>query len=101
LKRIRPQDPLWKLGDTYNISIGEGGLSLTPLEMADYIATIANNGTSFKPYLAKEIKNQQGEIIKTSHFLGFSPLRCFAPKLKSSPRRNEGGRYKRYCYRIE
>ncbi len=66
LKRIRPQDPLWKLGDTYNISIREGGLSLTPLEMADYIATIANNGTSFKPYLAKEIKNQQGEIIKTA-----------------------------------
>jgi len=55
LKKIRPNDPTWKLGDTYNISIGEGGLSLTLLEMADYISTIANNGILMKPHLVKEI----------------------------------------------
>ena len=55
LKKIRPNDPTWKLGDTYNISIGEGGLSLTPLEMADYISTIANNGILIKPHFKKDI----------------------------------------------
>lgn len=53
LKKIRPDDPTWKLGDTYNISIGEGGLSLTPLEIADYISAIANNGIMMKPHLNK------------------------------------------------
>ncbi|MFA5392147.1 MAG: penicillin-binding protein 2 [Candidatus Paceibacterota bacterium] len=55
LKKIRPNDPTWKLGDTYNISIGEGGLNLTPLEMADYISTIANNGVLMNPHLEKDI----------------------------------------------
>ena len=55
LKKVRPNDSLWKLGDTYNISIGEGGLTLTPLQMADYISTIANNGILMKPHLKKDI----------------------------------------------
>jgi penicillin-binding protein 2 len=55
LKKVRPDDPTWKLGDTYNISIGEGGLNLTPLQMADYISTIANNGILMQPHLKKDI----------------------------------------------
>ncbi len=51
LKRIRPSDPTWKIGDTYNISIGEGGVALTPLQIAAYISTIANNGVLMKPHL--------------------------------------------------
>ena len=53
LREIRPSDPTWKVGDTYNISIGEGGLSLTPLEMAAYISTIANDGVLMKPHFLK------------------------------------------------
>ena len=63
LKNVRPDDPTWKLGDTYNISIGGGGLSLTPLEMADYISTIANDGVLMKPFLVKEIIDNNGNII--------------------------------------
>lgn len=55
LEKVRPDDPTWKLGDTYNISIGEGSLSLTPLQMADYISTIANNGILMQPHLKKDI----------------------------------------------
>ncbi|MGC8651350.1 MAG: penicillin-binding protein 2 [Minisyncoccia bacterium] len=54
LKTIRPEDPVWKLGDTYNISIGEGGLILTPLELVDYISAISNNGVMMKPHLNKD-----------------------------------------------
>ena len=63
LKNVRPDDPTWKLGDTYNISIGEGGLNLTPLEMVDYISTIANDGILMKPFLVKEIVDNNGNTI--------------------------------------
>ena len=61
LKKNRSFDPYWRLGDTYNISIGEGGLSLTPLQMAAYISTIANNGVLMQPHL---IKGESKEILK-------------------------------------
>ncbi len=57
LKKHRPDDPSWKLGDTYNISIGEGGIALTPLQMAAYISTIANDGILMQPHLVKETKD--------------------------------------------
>lgn len=59
LKATRPDDPTWKLGDTYNISIGEGGLSLTPLQMIDYISIIANNGVLMQPHLKKDAEPVQ------------------------------------------
>ena len=62
LKEHRSYDPTWKLGDTYNISIGEGGLLLTPLQMAAYISTIANDGILMQPHLVKQAENI--EIIK-------------------------------------
>jgi len=58
LQRNRPSDPTWKQGDTYGISIGEGGLMLTPLQIAAYISTIANNGVLMKPHLQMAEKPQ-------------------------------------------
>ena len=63
LKKIRPEDPVWRLGDTYNIAIGTGGLSLTPLQMSAYISIIANNGVLMKPHLVKAIEKPNGELI--------------------------------------
>lgn len=34
----------WSKGDTFNLSIGQGEHAYTPLQMANYIATIANGG---------------------------------------------------------
>lgn len=59
LKERRPEDPTWKLGDTYNISIGEGGIGLTPLQMAAYISTIANDGILMQPHLLKKSDNTE------------------------------------------
>jgi penicillin-binding protein 2 len=41
----------WSLGDTYNISIGQGSLAVTPLQLLSYIDAIANGGTIYKPFL--------------------------------------------------
>jgi len=41
----------WLLGDTYNVSIGQGDLLLSPLQLLDYISAIANGGKIYRPYL--------------------------------------------------
>lgn len=43
-------DP-WRVGDTYNTSIGQYGVQVTPLQMARATAAIANNGTLLTPQL--------------------------------------------------
>ncbi len=47
----------WYIGDTYNLSIGQGDLLVTPLQMASITATVANGGTIFKPHVVKSIIN--------------------------------------------
>lgn len=46
-----PDDPLWRVGDTYNASIGQGYFLVTPIEIAVYTAAIASNGEMIKPCL--------------------------------------------------
>lgn len=46
----------WYLGDTYNLSIGQGYVLTTPLQVAQATATIANNGTRCSPQLLKNPK---------------------------------------------
>jgi penicillin-binding protein 2 len=70
LKKSRPTDPVWHLGDTYNISIGQGDLQITTLELLSYISAIAENGTFWQPHLVQQIKdgdalvkNQNAQLI--------------------------------------
>jgi penicillin-binding protein 2 len=44
----------WLLGDTYNVSIGQGDLLVSPLQLLGYIDAIANGGTVYKPFLNKD-----------------------------------------------
>ncbi|MFA5126464.1 MAG: penicillin-binding protein 2 [Patescibacteria group bacterium] len=50
----------WYLGDTYNLSIGQGYLLATPLQAAVYTSYFANFGQAFQPHLVKEIKTKDG-----------------------------------------
>lgn len=52
-KQKRTGQP-WRIGDTYNVSIGQGDLLVTPIELINYIAAIANQGVIFKPHLNKD-----------------------------------------------
>lgn len=45
----------WYIGDTYNISIGQGDVLVTPLQIASMTAIVANNGTLYKPHMLKAV----------------------------------------------
>lgn len=53
----------WYLGDTYHVSIGQGDLLVTPLQVAQYTAVVANGGTLYQPQLVDRFTNQQGDSV--------------------------------------
>ena len=54
----------WRLGDTYNVSIGQGDLVITPIELISYISAIANNGKFYQPFIAKKFIAGTKNIIR-------------------------------------
>jgi penicillin-binding protein 2 len=48
----------WTTGDELNISIGQGENAYTPLQMANYIATIGNGGIRNKVSLVKAVEDE-------------------------------------------
>ncbi len=53
----------WYLGDTYNISIGQGDFLVTPLQMNRSTATFANGGTLMTPHLLKGAAPEGMKIV--------------------------------------
>ena len=64
-KKENIKEPWWD-GDTYNLSIGQSYLQVTPLQVASAYCAIANGGTLYKPQIAQKIVNasNSSEIIK-------------------------------------
>ncbi len=48
-------DP-WRVGDTYNTSIGQYGFQVTPIQMVRAVAGLANRGKLFTPHILKDDK---------------------------------------------
>ncbi|MBO7121928.1 MAG: penicillin-binding protein 2 [Treponema sp.] len=56
----------WLGGDTMAVSIGQGYTTATPLQVANVMAMVANEGVVYKPHLLKEIRDPvTDEIEKT------------------------------------
>lgn len=49
----------WTSGYNISLSIGQGELGITPLQMANVVATVANRGFFFRPHLIKAIGKKQ------------------------------------------
>lgn len=60
LKKKNSSDPVWRVGDTYNISIGQGDFQITPLQMVTAISTIANEGLVVNPKII--LGNKSGDF---------------------------------------
>lgn len=61
-QKTEPKDPTWRIGDTYNASIGQGSFHITPIEMARYAAALANGGKILQPHMTKDTP---ANIIRT------------------------------------
>lgn len=53
----------WMLGDTYNVSIGQGNLLVTPLQLARGYAALANGGRIMQPLLVKEVVDKDKKVM--------------------------------------
>ena len=51
-------------GDIANTSIGQGDVLVTPVQMADLMAAIANDGTVYRPRLIQQVEDRSGNVIK-------------------------------------
>lgn len=54
----------WVTGDTYNMSIGQGFVLATPLQLLNAVAAIANGGTLYRPQLVHEVIDSEGNIVE-------------------------------------
>ena len=52
----------WTLGDTYNTSIGQGYLSITPMQVAVSYSALVNGGRVLRPQVVKSIK-ENGKTV--------------------------------------
>jgi penicillin-binding protein 2 len=63
----------WYAGETISVGIGQGQVSVTPVSMAVYMATVANGGTRVTPHLVKAV-DEGGK--------GWKPVPAPAPQSK-------------------
>ena len=54
----------WLTGDTYNLSIGQGYLLATPLQMANVVAVVANGGTLYRPQIVYQVIDADGKVVR-------------------------------------
>lgn len=52
----------WRGGDAVNMSIGQGDLQTTPLQVANAFAAVANRGTLYRPHVAREVVGRDGTV---------------------------------------
>lgn len=75
-KKKRYNQP-WYEGETVSVSIGQGAVWLTPVQLAQLSAFVANDGKNFKPQIVNRIVSTEGKVVKT-----FEPVVNADPKLK-------------------
>lgn len=54
----------WYEGETLSVAIGQGYVEVTPVQLANYIATLANRGWRMRPRLLKEVRTNTGEVTR-------------------------------------
>lgn len=55
----------WYEGETVSVAIGQGAVWLTPIQLMQLAAFVANGGVTFKPQIVNRIVSPKGQVIKT------------------------------------
>lgn len=53
---------IWRVGDTYNTSIGQYGFQVTPIQMVRAVSGIANMGTMYTPHITHDDKSYESKV---------------------------------------
>lgn len=77
----------WRMGDTLNLSIGQGFLSATPIQMVRAVAQVANGGYQITPFLVQS--DEPEETPKQT--LNFNPVHLKLVKEGMAAVVNEAG----------
>jgi penicillin-binding protein 2 len=64
----RPWERIWYEGYSVNLSIGQGYLAITPLQLAVAYSALANGGTVVRPHVGKAILDPEGRRLRGLRF---------------------------------
>jgi penicillin-binding protein 2 len=56
----------WSGGDLMNVAIGQGAMSVTPLQLANAYAALVNGGTLWRPRVVESIRDTSNEVVFTN-----------------------------------
>jgi len=56
-------DEPWTIGNTYQEAIGQGFVAVTPLQLLNAYAAVANGGTLWQPHLLKQVTDAAGKNV--------------------------------------
>lgn len=62
-KRKRFRQP-WYPGETISVAIGQGYVTVTPLQLANMMAAVANGGKLYRPYLVSKVESLDGATVR-------------------------------------
>ena len=66
-KHVEGDSAQWFGGDTIQAAIGQSYSNFTPLQLANYVATIANGGTRYRPHIIKSVhRTTDGALLKST-----------------------------------
>jgi penicillin-binding protein 2 len=54
----------WRGGDSINLSIGQGELQVSPLQLARAYAALANGGQVFRPHVGYKVASLSGKVLR-------------------------------------
>ena len=69
--KMKRYQQIWYPGDTVSVGIGQGYNLVTPLQLAFFTATLANNGVAYRPHLVKEVQSTRST---ENRFIAKEPL---------------------------
>ncbi len=62
--RLQSENRVYTYGDTANLSIGQGEVLVTPVQVADVVATVANGGIKNRVNIVDSVVDDSGAVLK-------------------------------------